>query len=92
MWPSKRDVEAGIRIRGAGWALAPTGSDPQAVHADIWGVGKHEYKGSSVRWPHYLWKSDPDARCTTEVVTNGFHFGETHHSHYDQLIQVIASP
>ena len=30
-----QDLIGEARVRGLGWALAPPGSDPQAVHADL---------------------------------------------------------
>ena len=36
LWPEAGPREVS-RIRGLGWALAPPGSDPQDLHADLWG-------------------------------------------------------
>merc|ERR1711912_21454 len=35
------DSGSELRARGLGWTLAPAGSDPQALHADIWGHSAH---------------------------------------------------
>jgi len=89
MWPEKPDQD--IRIRGAGWALAPADSPPQTLHADIWGEGMHSKKGGKVRYPHILWKSDKKSVCTTEVVSGGFCMGCPSDYDYRQLNQVNSS-
>jgi len=73
MWPENPSQD--VRIRGVGWTLSPASSAPQGLHADIWGTGMYEYKGSKVRFPHILWKADNKSLCTTEVVAGGFSKG-----------------
>lgn len=74
-----------MRARGLGWTLAPPGSDPQQLHADIWGTCAEKDK---TRWPHILWKRDPSKCCTTEAVPAGFAEGVAEDWHYSMLTQV----
>lgn len=60
-----------LRARGLGWTLAPPGSDPQMLHADLWGTGAHR-RTDRTRWPHILWKRRPSELCTTELVPGAF--------------------
>merc|ERR1712070_845596 len=56
-------------IRGVGWALAPPHSDPQSLHADIWG---EDPRPGRVRFHHLLWKRRIGECCTTQLVPGGF--------------------
>eukprot|EP00937_MAST-01D_sp_MAST-1D-sp2_P001332 g1332.t1 len=88
------------RIRGLGWALAPPCSDPQQVHADIWGgepaaaagpVAAARHRPSACRFPHIMWKrgaGETGAQCTTEIVgagAGGFARGAVRDEHYGAL-------
>jgi len=77
------------RARGLGWTLAPPGSDPQCLHADIWGVQGHA-RGDRTRWPHILWKRSPSELCTTQIVPGAFTEGEVAERHFSQIVQVRA--
>lgn len=79
-----------LRARGLGWTLAPAGSDPQALHADIWGVGAHQRKGDRTRWPHILWKRDASECCTTQIVSGGFTEGDSTDDCFSRIRQVRA--
>jgi len=81
--------EGEFRARGLGWALAPPGSDPQAIHADIWGIGKHE-KTDETRWPHILWKRSASQFCTTQIVPGGFTLGAISEDSFSSIRQVRA--
>lgn len=85
LWPRADDFGGAARIRGLGWALAPAGSDPQLVHADLWGS---QPKQGRVRFPHLLWKRDRASLCTTEVVRGGFTDGVVGADDYEQLTRV----
>ncbi|CAE8585592.1 unnamed protein product, partial [Polarella glacialis] len=85
LWPDAEDSEGTQRLRGLGWALAPPGSDPQQLHADIWGGPKHPKRGR-IRFPHILWKSAKGAFCTTQVVPGGFTEGVTSRNDYERLV------
>lgn len=74
-------------IRGLGWALAPPRSDPQSLHADIWG---DRPRPGRVRFHHILWKRLPGVCCTTEIVPGGFTDGQTDWRHYEQLARASA--
>jgi len=78
-----------LRARGLGWTLAPAGSDPQAVHADIWGFGAHT-RTDRTRWPHILWKRRPGQLCTTEVVPEGFTEGSVQEEHFRKIRRASA--
>jgi len=78
-----------LRLRGLGWTLAPAGSDPQALHADIWGIGKHA-RTDKTRWPHVLWKRDAKQCCTTQVVPGAFTQGDIAPHHFDSIRQAKA--
>ena len=83
------DQTEGLRARGLGWTLAPAGADPQGLHADLWGTRSHARRDRT-RWPHILWKRDPGAVCTTEVVPGGFTQGAVWPRHYTALRRVRA--
>jgi len=83
------DVKGDPRARGLGWTLAPQASNPQTVHADIWGVFKHARTDRS-RWPHILWKRSRAERCTTQIVPGAFTEGAVWSDHYSEIIQVSA--
>jgi len=78
-----------LRARGLGWTLAPSGSDPQALHADIWGNGAHE-RTDRTRWPHILWKRNHSEMCTTEVVPGAFTQGAYQDCHFQQIRRARA--
>jgi len=78
-----------FRARGLGWTLAPPGSDPQGMHADIWGLGKHE-QTDETRWPHILWKQKPSQFCTTQIVPGGFTQGAISEDSFSRIQQVRA--
>jgi len=84
-----QDSEGTLRARGLGWALAPPGSDPQALHADIWGHSAHA-RVDRCRWPHILWKRNRSQLCTTQIVPGGFTSGAVYSHHYDSIEQVRA--
>ena len=86
IWPHGEDQRGVGRIRGLGWALAPCGSDPQELHADLWG---HTPKLDRVRFPHLIWKRDR-TQCTTEVVRGGFTRGVVATHHYASLVTASA--
>eukprot|EP00927_Polykrikos_kofoidii_P078721 TRINITY_DN75537_c0_g1_i1.p1 TRINITY_DN75537_c0_g1~~TRINITY_DN75537_c0_g1_i1.p1 ORF type:complete len:809 (+),score=99.11 TRINITY_DN75537_c0_g1_i1:34-2460(+) len=83
------DVEDELRARGLGWTLAPPGSDPQALHADLWGVKQHLRKGHT-RWPHILWKRSREECCTTQFVPGAFTLGKVRDSDFTNIKQVCA--
>eukprot|EP00930_Biecheleria_cincta_P005390 TRINITY_DN106318_c0_g1_i1.p1 TRINITY_DN106318_c0_g1~~TRINITY_DN106318_c0_g1_i1.p1 ORF type:complete len:354 (-),score=47.11 TRINITY_DN106318_c0_g1_i1:173-1165(-) len=90
LWPHEADgsLVSGTwpnMIRGIGWALAPPKSDPQTLHADIWGWQGKPRPGR-VRFHHFLWKRVPGECCTTQVVPGGFTDGQSWAEHYSQLI------
>lgn len=88
--PAAASAAAGeFRARGLGWTLAPPGSDPQGMHADIWGVGKHE-QTDETRWPHILWKRKPAQFCTTQIVPGGFTQGAISEDSFSRIKQVRA--
>jgi len=93
LWPDKDDREGCHRMRGLGWALAPAGSDPQMLHADIWGDEYHPRRGR-VRFPHILWKRGGSGRkpvnCTTEIVPYGFTHGVPNKEHYIAIQRASA--
>lgn len=78
-----------LRLRGLGWTLAPAGSDPQALHADIWGFGKHA-RTDRTRWPHLLWKRDASQCCTTQLVPGAFTEGAASEEHFKMIKQARA--
>lgn len=86
LWPRMCPDEAVVRVRGLGWALAPPGSDPQLLHADIWAGGTP----SMPRFPHVLWKRGFAAHATTELVPSGFTHGATRDTHYEALAPARA--
>mmetsp|Transcript_89187 Transcript_89187/g.158059 ORF Transcript_89187/g.158059 Transcript_89187/m.158059 type:complete len:698 (-) Transcript_89187:66-2159(-) len=90
LWPHAEDHGGQQRLRGLGWALAPPGSDPQQLHADIWGNAQHPKK-DRVRFPHIIWKRAEGAHCTTEVVPGAFTEGATEPHHFQQLTTATAS-
>jgi len=79
-----------LQARGLGWALAPGSSNPQALHADIWGVGAFKRPGDRTRWPHVLWKRKASELCTTEIVPGGFTQGQVSEEHFEALEQARA--
>jgi len=83
------DVASDLRARGLGWTLVPPGSDPQALHADIYGEGAHREPGRT-RWPHVLWKRRRGELCTTELVPGGFTEGGSEERHFDMIRRVRA--
>merc|ERR1712046_162105 len=89
LWPHQADFDHPSgnwpnKIRGLGWALAPPHSDPQALHADIWG-GPGKPRKNRVRFHHFLWKRQPGVNCTTEIIPGGFTDGNTQDADYRQL-------
>lgn len=84
LWPDEEDLRGRHRARGLGWSLAPPGSDPQQLHADLWGRPGHRRAGR-VRFPHILWKRGEGSLVTTEVVPGGFTEGQAECAHYEQL-------
>lgn len=102
LWPHQEDRTGTGRVRGLGWTLAPPGSDPQDLHADIWG-GEEYPKSDRVRFPHIIWKprariceggagAGPPRNCTTQLVLGpgGFTSGQFGEEHYRQLAQAAA--
>lgn len=83
------DSGGDLRARGLGWTLAPPGSDPQALHADIWGSGKHA-RSSGTCWPHILWKRQAGEKCTTEIVPGAFTEGASSSAHFDAVMRASA--
>jgi hypothetical protein len=83
------DIAGDLRARGLGWTLAPAGSDPQALHADIWGLNQHD-RSDRCRWPHILWKRRRSDLCTTQIVLGAFTNGKVRTCHYDLVEQVRA--
>eukprot|EP00929_Paragymnodinium_shiwhaense_P005737 TRINITY_DN10803_c0_g1_i1.p1 TRINITY_DN10803_c0_g1~~TRINITY_DN10803_c0_g1_i1.p1 ORF type:complete len:816 (-),score=122.60 TRINITY_DN10803_c0_g1_i1:50-2497(-) len=79
-----------MRARGLGWTLAPAGSDPQALHADLYGTGMHKRRNDRTRWPHMLWKRDASQMCTTQVVPAAYTDGAVWAEHFDKVVQVRA--
>jgi len=84
------DQQEECRARGLGWTLAPPGSDPQALHADIWGSGAHA-RTDRTFFPHLLWKRDSKQLCTTQMVPDGFTQGQVEEGHY-KLVKQVAAP
>eukprot|EP01065_Artemidia_motanka_P039437 TRINITY_DN4835_c0_g1_i1.p1 TRINITY_DN4835_c0_g1~~TRINITY_DN4835_c0_g1_i1.p1 ORF type:complete len:781 (+),score=107.60 TRINITY_DN4835_c0_g1_i1:81-2345(+) len=87
---SIEDARGTLRARGLGWTLAPPGSDPQSLHADLWGTQAYPRDGCT-RYPHILWKADPDARCTTQIVPGAFTQGHAAQEHFG-LIERVSAP
>jgi len=87
---SQGDQEGTLRARGLGWTLAPPGSGPQSLHADLWGGPEHPRR-ASVRFPHLLWKRNREQLCTTEIVPGGFTLGQVQDTHYSSVVQVSAN-
>lgn len=87
--PHPADRSGTLRARGIGWTLAPPGSPPQALHADIWGIGAHA-RTDRPRWPHILWKRSASAQCTTQIVPGGFTEGDACDYHFPAIEQVRA--
>jgi hypothetical protein len=83
LWPHAPAAAGLVRVRGLGWALAPPGSDPQLLHADIWG---HRHKPMP-RFPHVIWKRGFTANATTQLVPSGFTRGRVAEEHYSGLTQ-----
>jgi hypothetical protein len=89
LWPAGgsaaccSDRTGTVRLRGLGWALAPPGSDPQLMHADIWCHDKMD----TVRFPHILWKRN-GTKCSTEIVPGAFTGGVATAAHYAQARSV----
>lgn len=83
------DSGGDLRARGLGWTLAPPGSDPQALHADIYGTGAHA-RGTGTCWPHVLWKRRPGEKCTTEIVPGAFTEGASSSSDFDAIVRASA--
>jgi len=73
-------------IRGLGWALAPPHSDPQTLHADIWG---DKPRPGRVRFHHLLWKRLGEC-CTTQIVPFGFTDGQVQTHHFSKLERASA--
>lgn len=88
LWPHHDDNTGLARARGLGWTLAPAGSDPQGLHADLWGW---KPKLDRVRFPHILWKRDRQERCTTQIVPRGFSNGVVGWSDYGKLLSVCSN-
>jgi len=84
LWPHPEDLNGIHRVRGLGWALAPPGSDPQQLHADIWGGPGHR-QPDRCRFPHVIWKHNGKDFVTTEFVPRGFTQGQSSQEHYDRL-------
>mmetsp|Transcript_59051 Transcript_59051/g.136192 ORF Transcript_59051/g.136192 Transcript_59051/m.136192 type:complete len:177 (+) Transcript_59051:353-883(+) len=76
------------RVRGLGWALAPPHSDPQVLHADLWGGPRHPRR--TIRFPHLLWKPGYRNSCTTEVVPGAFTQGGVAAWQYRHLRQASS--
>lgn len=92
LWPHSCDGELADgewpnMIRGLGWALAPPRSDPQTLHADIWG---DRPRPGRVRFHHILWKRLPGENCTTQLVPGGFTDGRTDPEVYAKLESASA--
>lgn len=90
VWPHPEDFKGIHRVRGLGWALAPPGSDPQQLHADIWGGPEH-CQPDHCRFPHIIWKRTGEDFVTTEFVPRGFTQGQSSQEHYDQLTTAASS-
>ena len=90
LWADAGERCGVARVRGLGWALAPPSSDPQRLHADLWGQPESHPKRSRLRFPHLLWKPCQRRKCTTQVVQRGFSGGEVRPAHYALLVQVAA--
>lgn len=84
------DHKGDLRARGLGWTLAPPGSDPQALHSDLWGGRRHP-RTDRVRFPHILWKHGRKDWCTTQIVPSTFPAGVVHPQYYSRLRQVSAA-
>eukprot|EP00931_Biecheleriopsis_adriatica_P088147 TRINITY_DN62524_c0_g1_i1.p1 TRINITY_DN62524_c0_g1~~TRINITY_DN62524_c0_g1_i1.p1 ORF type:complete len:347 (+),score=71.84 TRINITY_DN62524_c0_g1_i1:56-1096(+) len=94
LWPHRTDAALVSgkwpnMIRGLGWALAPPKSDPQELHADIWGDSDKPRPGR-VRFHHFLWKRQAGTCCTTQIVPGGFTDGKTREEHYGQMTRARA--
>ena len=91
LWPRngsaacRSDRTGTVRLRGLGWALAPPGSDPQLMHADIWCLDTMD----TARFPHILWKRN-GLKCTTEIVPGAFTAGVATAVHYAKAQSVAA--
>eukprot|EP00929_Paragymnodinium_shiwhaense_P005738 TRINITY_DN10803_c0_g2_i1.p1 TRINITY_DN10803_c0_g2~~TRINITY_DN10803_c0_g2_i1.p1 ORF type:complete len:519 (-),score=75.29 TRINITY_DN10803_c0_g2_i1:280-1836(-) len=84
-----KDAEP-VRARGLGWTLAPADSDPQSLHADLFGTGLHKRRNDRTRFPHILWKRDASQLCTTQIVPGAFTDSEVWEEHFDKIAQVKA--
>jgi len=83
------DSGGDLRARGLGWTLCPPGSEPQALHADIYGTGAHA-RGSGTCWPHILWKRRPAEKCTTEIVPGAFTEGASTSGSFEAIVRASA--
>ena len=86
LWPHAPDAAGLARVRGLGWALAPPGSDPQLLHADLWGRREKRMP----RFPHVIWKRGFTTNATTQLVPSGFTRGQADAEHYAALAQEAA--
>lgn len=88
MW-SCPEEERRARVTELGWTMTPPESDDQVMHADIvcWDPLARKDAG---RFHHFLWKTDPEERCSTKIVPRGFTQGTCDDDHYTAWTQVSA--